>query len=96
MTTSASNGCQVVIGLLVPRPCGERAKGECQTCGRAVCATHATEGANGRQCVHCAKGETPPATVLDVPADLAFKNEDLEAFEADRTAPPANAWSDLT
>ena len=84
-----------MIGLLVPRPCGEPAKETCKKCDRAVCAEHGTPGP-GVMCVHCAKGVAPPETVMDVPADLSFRNEDLEAFEADRTAPPSNAWSDLT
>lgn len=96
MATSASNLCQAIIGLLVPRPCGEPAKGCCAKCDRAVCKDHAVVRDAGLLCVHCDKGETPSEPVMDEPADLAFRNEDLEAFERDRTAPPSNAWSDLT
>jgi recombinational DNA repair protein (RecF pathway) len=82
--------------MLVPRPCGESVRGNCATCDRPVCIAHSSPGPGGVVCIHCTKGETPPDTVMNVPADLAFKNEDLEAFESDRTAPPSNAWSDLT
>lgn len=96
MSTDTSNACQAVIGLLVPRHCGAPSKGRCGKCNRAVCAEHALVMGAGVYCLHCERNEKPPEPVMDVPADLAFRNEDLEAFERDRTSPPSNAWSDLT
>ncbi len=93
MSTNAPLKCEVVIGLLVPRPCGEKAKGPCKRCGKGYCADHA---ATGGLCQHCGKNETPPAVVMDVPFDLAFKPEDLEKFQVERSGDPDSAWSDLT
>lgn len=80
----------------MPRPCGEKAKGNCAKCDREVCADHAVVRDAGLLCIHCDKGELPPDPVLEVPADVGFRKEDLEVFERDRTAPPQNAWADLT
>jgi hypothetical protein len=96
MANETSNSCDVVVGLLVPRPCGERAKGHCVRCSRGFCAEHGQATDAGLVCQHCARGEQPPETVLDVPADLAFRPEDVAAFEVERPDTPASAWSDLT
>lgn len=93
MSTNAPLTCQVVIGLLVPRPCGEKAKGACSRCGKAFCAEHAEPGG---LCRHCGKGEAAPVVVMDVPYDLAFRPEDLEKFQVEQAGDPDSAWSDLT
>lgn len=96
MANETSDSCGVVTGLLVPRPCGERAKGHCVRCRRGVCAAHGHATDAGLVCQHCHAGETPPPMILDVPADLAFRPEDVAAFEVERPNTPASAWSDLT
>lgn len=96
MSTETPLSCEAVIGLLVPRPCGEPGKGRCVKCSRAVCAAHGVVKDAGLLCVHCAEGQQPPAVAMDVPADLAFRPEDLEAFRAEKLNLPNNAWSDLT
>ena len=93
MSTNAPLTCQVVIGLLVPRPCGEKAKGSCGRCAKPFCGDHA---GGGGLCKHCGKNETPPAVVMDVPFDLAFDPRDLEKFGVEQSGDPDSAWSDLT
>lgn len=83
--------CQVVVGLLVPRPCGEARAGTC-ACGRSYCGEH---GKNGT-CRHCEKREQAPEVLIEVPADLAFTAEELSAFAVERSDDPRDAWSDLT
>lgn len=85
-----------MIGLLVPRPCGEKAKGRCKKCDRAVCAAHGVVKDAGLLCPHCAEGKRPPAVVMDVPSDLAFEPKDLETFRTEKIELAGNAWSDLT
>ena len=96
MAKDTSQTCEVVAGLLVPRPCGHAAKAHCMRCRKAVCTEHGVPTEGGVMCLWCSKGEQPPDMVLDVPADLAFKPEDVAAFEVERPDTPGSAWSDLT
>lgn len=96
MSTESPLQCEAVIGMLVPRPCGERAQGHCARCRRAVCAAHGEVLAAGLVCRHCAEGQPPRETVMDIPADLGFEPGDLEAFRTEKVDLPGNAWSDLT
>jgi hypothetical protein len=84
--------CQVVVGLLVPRPCGEDKAATCGQCSRSYCGDHG----KGGTCRHCERHETAPAVLLEVPADLAFTPAELAAFEVERSDDPRDAWSDLT
>ena len=93
MSTNAPLSCQVVIGQLVPRPCGEKAKRSCTRCGKACCAEHTTEAG---LCKHCGSNEKPPAVVMDEPFDLAFQPDDLAKFQVEQAGDPDSAWSDLT
>jgi hypothetical protein len=96
MANETSETCQVVAGVLVPRPCGQPAKGQCARCQTRVCTEHGRVTEAGLVCRYCAEGQQPPPMVLDVPADLAFRPEDVAAFEVERPDMPASAWSDLT
>ena len=93
MSTNAPLTCQIVIGLMVPRPCGEKAKHTCKGCHKPFCQDHAGEG--GR-CQPCTRGETQATPVMAVPFDLAFDPADLEQFQVQRSDDPNDAWSDLT
>jgi hypothetical protein len=69
----------------------------CARCRVLACVSHLKATDSGLVCIHCAEGKTPPAIALDVPADLAFRPEDVTAYEEAR--PPRlapNVWSDLT
>lgn len=86
------NACQVVIGLLVPRPCGAAKAATCAHCSRSYCGEHG----KGGKCRHCDRSEAAPEVLVEVPRDLAFTPEDLASFEVARSDDPSNAWSDLT
>lgn len=95
-TPTTGDTCEIVIGLLVPRPCGAKAKGCCTRCKRPMCLEHSAPLTGAATCTHCGRNQDAPAPLIDVPDDLAFRPEDLNAFNMEDDRGPASAWSDLT
>lgn len=92
MSTNEPLSCRMVIGNLIPRPCGEKAAGTCKKCKKPYCADHGSS----KQCRDCTSGKPGPVAVLDVPYDMAFDPLDFQKFQVERNDDPSDAWADLT
>lgn len=89
--------CQLISGVLLPRPCEKQATGACKKCNRQVCAAHAQSSEVGLLCLQCAdpdKGSFLKG--LELPEKIYFTAEDVAAFAAREPEGGEEPWLDFT
>ena len=80
--------CQMTIGFLIPRPCGNKARSTCIKCGKAVCDEHAVILDTGIVCVACHEGREAVSVtplVRQLPR-TRYRDEYSALFEGDEEA----------
>lgn len=89
--------CQLISGILIPRPCDRQARGACKKCNRQVCAAHARASEAGLLCLQCADPEQESFfKSLELPEKVTFTAEDVAAFAAREPEEGEEPWLDFT
>ena len=74
--------CEVMVGQLISRPCGQKAANSCPQCSLKICDEHFDKEKN--ICVSCS-GELPLSKgMLDIDELLHFEQEELRVFDTEK------------
>ena len=76
--------CEVMVGQLISRPCGQKATLSCPECSFNVCDDHFDEEKN--MCASCGGELDVNKGMLDIDELFHFEQEELRVFDTERHA----------
>ena len=74
--------CEVMVGQLISRPCGQKATLSCPECSFNVCDDHFDEEKN--MCASCSGALDVNKGMLDIDELFHFEQEELRVFDTEK------------